>query len=154
MPKAIIPDTSSLILFHKIYEFDILKKVYKKLTITKEIAAEFNADLPEWIDVVEVKDKKYQEILETQIDKGEASAIALAKESDDPLLILDDRKARKVADKLKLKITGTLGVIHKAKQMGVIKMVKPFLDKMLFTDFRISDSIIKEMLKLNNEEEQ
>lgn len=101
-----------------------------------------------------MKDKKYQEILETQIDKGEASAIALAKESDDPLLILDDRKARKVADKLKLKITGTLGVIHKAKQMGVIKMVKPFLDKMLFTDFRISDSIIKEMLKLNNEEEQ
>jgi len=39
MPEAIIPDTSSLILFHKIYEFDILKKVYKKLTITKEIAA-------------------------------------------------------------------------------------------------------------------
>jgi len=49
--------------------------------------------------------------LELQLDKGEASAIALALEIQDSTLILDDFKARKVAEKLGLKITGTLGLM-------------------------------------------
>jgi predicted nucleic acid-binding protein len=73
-----------------------------------------------------VSDKKYQNFLETQVDYGEASAIALATEYDDVLLLLDDLKARKLATRLKFKITGTLGVIHKAKQMSIIDKVKPF----------------------------
>ena len=153
MPKTVIIDTSSLILFQKIEELDILKKIYNELITTKEIEDEFNASLPDWIEVLEVNDKKYQEVLETQLDKGEASAIALAKEYEKPLLILDDRKARKIAQKLNLKITGTLGVFNKAKQIGVIDRVKPIIDKLLQTDFRISDSVIQEMLKVNNEEE-
>ena len=67
------------------------------------------------------------------------------------LLLLDDLKARKVATQLKLKITGTLGVIHKAKQMSIIEKVTPLIDKLLKTDFRIADDIIKEILRLNNE---
>jgi len=48
------------------------------------------------------------------------------------------------------KITGTLGIIHKAKQMSIIDKVRPLIDKLLSTDFRVSDSIIEEILKLNN----
>lgn len=51
----------------------------------------------------------------------------------------------------KFKITGTLGVIHRAKQMSLIDNVKPFIDKLLLTDFRVADNIINEILKLNNE---
>ncbi len=83
---------------------------------------------------------------------GEASAIALAKEFDnDALLLLDDLKARKLAVRLNLKITGTLGIIHKAKQMGIIGKVKPLINLLLETDFRISNRIVDEMLYLNNE---
>jgi predicted nucleic acid-binding protein len=82
---------------------------------------------------------------------GEASAIALAKETEDALLLLDDLKARKLAGKLNLKITGTLGVINKAKQRGIISKVKPLIDKLLNTDFRISENIIAEILRINNE---
>jgi predicted nucleic acid-binding protein len=99
----------------------------------------------------EVSDKKYQNFLETQVDYGEASAIALATEYDDVLLLLDDLKARKLATRLKFKITGTLGVIHKAKQMSVIDKVKPLIDKLLLTDFRVADNVIEEILKLNDE---
>ncbi|MBS3769402.1 MAG: DUF3368 domain-containing protein [Bacteroidales bacterium] len=152
MHRVVIPDTSSLILFHKIGEVELLEKVYKNLTTTKEIAEEFNADLPDWIKIVEVGDKKYQEALQTQIDTGEASAIALAKENENPLLILDDRKARKVANKLNLRITGVLGIIHKAKQVGVITKVKPLIDELLSTDFRISEKLINELLRINNED--
>jgi predicted nucleic acid-binding protein len=67
------------------------------------------------------------------------------------LLLLDDLKARKLATRLKFKITGTLGIIHRAKQMSIIDKVKPLIDKLLLTDFRVTDNIIEEILKLNNE---
>ena len=151
MHKIVISDTSCLIILHKIGELDILRKVYASVTTTPEVAVEFGYELPDWIHIENVKDKKYQESLETQIDWGEASAIALAKEMEDPLLLLDDLKARKLATKLNLKLTGTLGVIHKAKQIGVLKNVKPLIEKLQATNFRISENIIVELLKRNNE---
>jgi predicted nucleic acid-binding protein len=67
------------------------------------------------------------------------------------LLLLDDLKARKLATRLNFKITGALGIIHKAKQISVIDKVKPLIDKLLSTDFRVSENIIEEILKLNGE---
>ena len=151
MPKIVISDTSSLILFHKIDEFGLLQKVYGELITTPEIAEEFGEILPDWIKIQSVSDKKYQDFLETQVDYGEASAIALASEYDDVLLLLDDLKARKLAAQLKFKFTGALGVINRAKQLAIIDKVKPLIDKLLLTDFRIADNIIEEILKLNNE---
>jgi predicted nucleic acid-binding protein len=75
----------------------------------------------------------------------------LAKEKDSPLLLLDDLKARKLAFKLNLRVTGTLGVIHKAKQIGVIENVKPIIEKLLATNFRISENVIEELLRKNDE---
>lgn len=151
MPKVVVSDTSTLILFHKIDELDLLKKVYGELFTTLEVAKEFGEKLPKWIKICKVSDKKYQIFLETQIDIGEASAIALASEYEDVLLLLDDLRARKIALQLKFNITGTLGVIHKAKQQGIIDKIKPLIDKLLLTNFRVSDNIIQELLKLNNE---
>ncbi len=151
MPKVVISDTSTLILFHKINEFNLLQEVYEELITTPEIAEEFGEKLPDWIKIQSVSDKKYQHFLETQVDHGEASAIALATEYDDVLLLLDDLKARKLATLLNFKITGVLGIIHKAKQMSIIDKVKPLIDKLILTDFRVSENIIEEILKLNNE---
>jgi len=151
MHNIVISDTSCLIIFNKIGQLEILQKVYDNVITTPEVAEEFSEILPDWIIIKEVKDKKYQEFLETQVDSGEASAIALAKEIDNPLLLLDDLKARKLAGKLNLRFTGTLGVITKAKQIGVIRTIRPIIDSLLLTDFRISENVINELLKLNNE---
>lgn len=151
MPKIVISDTSTLIVFQKIDEFNLLKRVYGELLTTPEIAHEFGEALPDWIKIKAVSDRKYQKFLETQVDSGEASAIALASEFEDVLLLLDDLKARKLAVKLKFKITGALGILHKAKQMSMIKSVKPLIDKLLLTDFRVANNIIEEILKINDE---
>ncbi len=151
MPDIVISDTSCLILLDKIKELDLLKKVYKNIVTTPEVAREFVEELPEWIKLESVKDRKYQEFIQTQVDLGEASAMALAKEKDNPLLLLDDLKARKLASKLNLRFTGTLGLINKAKQVGVISKIKPLLDKLVSSDFRISEKIIDELLKINGE---
>jgi predicted nucleic acid-binding protein len=151
MHNIVISDTSCLILLHKIGELDLLRTVYSSVLTTPEVAEEFLEDLPIWIRIESAKDKKYQNFLETQIDRGEASAIALATESEDSLLLLDDLKARLLAQKLNLKFTGTLGVIHKAKQIGAIEKVKPLIEKLIATNFRISENIIEEMLRRNGE---
>lgn len=151
MPKVVISDTSTLIILQKIEHLSLLEKLYGEILTTPEIAEEYGEKLPNWIKLKSVTDRKYQEFLETQIDVGEASAIALAKEYEDVLLLLDDLKARKLASKLNLKITGALGIIHKAKQKGLIDEVKPLIDKLLSTNFRISEKIIQEVLSLNSE---
>jgi len=85
-----------------------------KITTTVDIATEYGEALPEWVEILEVRDKPKQQLLELQIDKGESSAIALALEIPNNTIILDDIKARKIAEKLGLTYTGTIGIIVKA----------------------------------------
>jgi predicted nucleic acid-binding protein len=78
MHKAIISDTSCLILLDKIGEFAILNKLFGTIITTAEVASEFGQPLPSWIEIRQPSDKNYQAIIEASVDKGEASAIALA----------------------------------------------------------------------------
>jgi predicted nucleic acid-binding protein len=100
---------------------------------------------------MDVKDKYRQQLIEMQIDKGESSAIALALETPECTLILDDNKARKIAEQLGLSYTGTIGVIVKAKTLGIIPTIKPILEKIKQTDFRISLDLETQALKAANE---
>lgn len=151
MHRSVIADTSCLIIFDKIDEFKILKGVYNEVITTPEVLGEFGKPLPGWIITEPVKDKKYQRFMEAQLDLGESSVIALAVEKGDVTLILDDLRARKLSRRLGLKYTGSLGVINKAKEIGVIDKIRPLIDKLIKTDFRISDKVIDDLLKRNNE---
>jgi predicted nucleic acid-binding protein len=151
MHRTIIADTSVLILLNKIGELELLKKLYGKILITEDIADEYENELPLWFEIGIVKDIQKQNLLELQIDKGEASAIALALESENPTVILDDWKARKIAELIGLNITGTLGMILKSKEKGIIPKVKPLLDKIKLTNFRISQELENEILVQANE---
>lgn len=151
MRSAVIADTSSLILFEKINEQRLLREIYGKLYITPEIQQEYRSELPTWIEIKEVEAQKYLFFLSTQVDLGEASAIALALEMENSLIILDDLSARKLALQLHLQITGVLGVLVKAKKINLVKTVKPLIDKLLQTNFRISGKIITEVLTITGE---
>lgn len=107
--------------------------------------------LPDWVEIISVKDKYRQQLLEMQIDKGESSAIALALETPECTIILDDYKARKIAIQLGLNFTGTIGVIIKAKLNGIISSIKPLLEKIKQTDFRLSAEIEIQALKESGE---
>ena len=147
MHKTIISDTSCFILLTNIGELDLLHKVYGQIITTIDIAIEYGETLPEWVEIKKVADINTQKLLELQIDRGESSAIALALEIPDSTIILDDYKARKIALKLGIKYTGTIGVIIKAKLKGIIPSIKPLLEKIRQTDFRISLDIEIQALK-------
>jgi predicted nucleic acid-binding protein len=92
-----------------------------------------------------------QKLLELQIDRGEASAITLAIENKNSTIIIDDYKARKIAEQLGINFTGTFGILLKAKNMQLIPLIKPILDKIKNTNFRISEELELTVLKLANE---
>lgn len=152
MPKTIISDTSCFIILSKIGALELLHKVYGEIITTIDIAIEFGETLPNWVEIRPVNDISKQQLLELQIDKGESSAIALALEIPNSTIILDDYKARKIASKLGLNFTGTIGVIIKAKQKGIIASIKPILDKIKLNNFRISIEIELQALKEANEQ--
>jgi predicted nucleic acid-binding protein len=151
MPKTIISDTSCFIILTNIGELELLHQVYGQIITTPDIVKEYGDALPEWVEIVAVTDKYKQQLLELQIDKGESSAIALALEMPNSTIILDDYKARKIADQLGLTYTGTIGVIIKAKLNGIIPTIRPLLDKIKQTNFRISLDVEIQALKEANE---
>ena len=150
--KIVVADTTCFILLDKIDELALLKLLFDEVVTTKEIAQEFGKELPEWINIESVSDKNYQAVLELEVDIGEASAMALSKEKLGALLILDDLRARKLAEKLELSYTGTLGVIARARKEGVIKSVKPIIEKIRNTNFRFSEEVFITIIKTAGEQ--
>lgn len=147
MLKTVIADTSCFILLKNINELDLLHETYGQIVTTPEIVAEYSMVLPDWVQVVAVLNSDKQQLLELQIDKGESSAIALAIETPNSNIILDDYKARKIAMQLGLDVTGTVGVIIKAKLKGIIPSIKPILEKIRQTNFRLSADVENQALK-------
>lgn len=146
MPNVVIADASCLIILSKIEELEILQLLYAQVYITPEIQREFGENLPNWIIIEAVQNKQYQKFWETKLDVGEASAIALAAEKADSLMILDDLKARKIAKEFDMVFTGTLGVISKAKEQGYRTEIKPIIEKILQTNFRIPKQVVNTLL--------
>ena len=146
MLNIVIADTSVLIVLSKINRLHILRDIFNSITITPEIHLEFGEELPDWIIIKEINDEKRKRILMLELDKGEASAIALGLENDDSLLLIDERKGRKIASDLGLKIMGTLGVIIKAKELKIIKSLADEFEKLRKVDFWISEKITKNII--------
>jgi len=151
MREVVISDTSCLIILRKINKLDVLNKLYDKIYITQVIQNEFGEELPEWIVVKPILTNPKLKLIEKEIDQGEASAVSFALEQSNSLLILDDWKARQFAVSLNLKVTGTLGILVKAKKNGIISSVKPYLNKIKTTNFRISQELEENVLNAVNE---
>src|SRR5690606_29605660 len=85
------------------------------------------------------------------LDKGEAETIILATEIEADLTILDETLGRYHAKHAGLKLTGTLGVLLKAKNSGYIEEIKPLLSDLKNKSIWLSDNLINEVLKLAKE---
>ncbi|NLN83600.1 MAG: DUF3368 domain-containing protein [Firmicutes bacterium] len=77
--------------------------------------------------------------------------MVLANSIDADLIIIDERKARRIAKDIGLNVTGTLGILVEAKQRGLVKELKPLLDKLIKNEIRISKKLYQDILELANE---
>ncbi|MBC6479620.1 MAG: DUF3368 domain-containing protein [Hormoscilla sp. GM7CHS1pb] len=83
---------------------------------------------------------------ETKLHLGETAAIVLAEELGVNQILLDDRKARLVAESRNLPVIGTVGTLLIAKRRGLIDNVKEVLDALIAQEARISPRLYQEVL--------
>lgn len=80
------------------------------------------------------------------VDRGEAEAIALAQSHEVSLVLIDDAKARRVAQQLGLRILGTVGLLRRAKNAGWIPLLRPHLDALQKAGIYIRQNLIDAVL--------
>jgi len=80
------------------------------------------------------------------LGKGEAEVIALAYETNFKVLI-DDLKARKVAENLGLSISGSIGVLLKAEKLGIIDSALKKTQELKEKGFYVSNELLSEIAK-------
>ncbi len=85
------------------------------------------------------------------LGRGEIEAMVLYKQLDADFMLVDDKRARKVAALNHIEITGSQGVLLLAKQSGLISHVKPYLEKLRDSDIYIHERLIVRTLQLANE---
>ena len=147
MPPVIIADASCLILLEKIGALELLPQLFGRITVTDIVAEEYGLPLPEWVALQAAQDARQLQLLAITLDRGEASAIALALEQPECLLTMDERRGRQVALRLQLPVTGTLGILLRAKNEGLIATIKPLLAAISATNFRLSAQLVQAVLK-------
>lgn len=159
MPK-VVSNTTPLISLLKLNRLDLMKQLYTQiyipLAVYKEIEAgktkEFYNDLSkfDWINIVEIQDKQAVKYF-LDLDSGEAETIVLATELNADLIILDEKLGRFYAKHADLKVTGTIGILLKAKTEGLIYEIKPLLNELTKKDVWISENLKREILTKTGE---
>lgn len=150
MSDRAVTNTACLIGLGAVGRLDLLARLFEPIIAPPELLAEYGSDPP---GVVEqpVTDSRLVQSLRTQVHLGEAAAIALAMESDVDWVILDDKKARRIARQMGLGVTGTLGVLIRAKTAGLLPEVKPVIDELSRLGFRMSPALRDTALRLAGE---
>jgi predicted nucleic acid-binding protein len=148
----IVSDASPLIILKKSEAIQILEKQFTEVIITKKIRDElfikeraFFEDT-KILKLVEVTNHDLVSVLSLIVDEGEAGVIALALERNSTLLI-DDLKGRRLADNLGINYIGTLGILKVAKNKGLIREVRPILDKFLEKGYHLDTRLIEKYLE-------
>ena len=148
----IVSDTSPLIILKKSEAIFILDNLFDKVLIPKSVQKELFKKEKEFFSSLKIlsaadpNDLNLIKTLKLIVDEGEAEAIALALELNLPILI-DDRKGRRIAEKLGLKFIGSLGLLKMAKERGIIAEVKPFIQKFLNKGYYLDERLIKRFLE-------
>lgn len=146
---AAVLDSTCLIGLETIGRLDLIPALLAPVYAPPEVEAEFGSR-PGWLNVVAAGDARLAASLNLMVDAGEASAIALALELR-ARIILDDRKAREVAIRLGVPVTGTIGLLLRAKQAALIPAVKPLLAALDSGGFHIGADLFAEALRLAGE---
>ena len=156
---VIISDTSPVanlliidkldVLYKTVGEIIIPPKVYIEITALKKYGVDTDPlDNLSWISVKEPQNVKLVGQYLSVLDEGESEAIVLAQELHADWLIMDEKIGRKFAEQLKIKTIGLLGILIKAKNEGVLNLVKPTLDELIsLAGFWISKDVYRMVLK-------
>lgn len=149
MDKVVVADASCLIALSKIDQLQVLRKLFGRIFIPLSVFHEVvtkGAGRPganevsnaQWIETCEVKDLLAVNALKLTLGAGEAEAIVLASENKATYIILDDWQARQMALGLSLPVIGTVAVLAKAVEKGILSDLESILKQLRQLGFHFS----------------
>jgi len=159
----LISNTGPIIALAKVKKLAWLKELASDIVISVAVYRELFAKISEesklieaaiadFIDVVDVKEKAINpkiEMATASLDEGEKQTIALASTFKEPIVVLlDDRAGRQVAKELEFSTTGSIGILLRLKEKGVIEKVGVVLEEMISRGYWLSDTVIEVAKKL------
>ena len=155
--RKVIVNSTPLISLGKINQLRLLKALYQEIYIPGAVLREISAkddvvkslviNNGDWIKVRNVANPIDRRMYSAKLHDGEVEVLILAQEVRADLVIFDDLKARKTASYLGIPLTGTMGVLIKAKKKGSIPYVMPLVDELeknnIYVDSWLRDSVRK-----------
>ena len=152
----VVSNTSPLIALHQIGLLWLFESLYREVLIPAAVAAEAAPSLPELPDFVRVQELSQpvpHESFGIPLGDGEAEAIALALEVGAGQIVIDERRGRRVVQRLGLKVAGTLGVLRAAKLSGRIPEVTGPVEALKAARFWVDPELVEALLRDVGEKE-
>jgi len=160
--ELVVSNSGPLITLATIGRLDLLKSLFVRIAVPQAVYEEVviqgqgepgskEVAEAEWIHTVPVQDRLAVNLLQESLDTGESEAIVLGQELNARYILLDDALARRKADLIGLSVVGTLGVLLMARKAGLVPAVKPILDDLMQTDFRMSERVREVVLAKSGE---
>ena len=160
LPK-IICNTSPLQYLHQLNQLQIMQSLAGRIIIPPAVVAEIAAGIAWGIDLPDLQKLDWVDIqpplsriavpLVTHLGPWETEVIMLALELSDATVILDDALARKTAEFLGIRMTGTLGLLLDAKRAEIIDKLTPFIDQLQALNFRLAPHTRNAVLRMAGE---
>ena len=162
MPEF-ISNTSPLLYLYRINALNLLSTLCTEVQIPQAVVRELSDgrqrghDVPdpqryEWIKIVDPRFIS-SEWLNLDMGEGELAVLALGLERSDCIVLLDDKRARRIAYAAGLNVWGTLKILIEAKSQGLVERIAPHVDSLERAGMWMSDSIRARVLALADEED-
>ena len=140
---------------------NLLDKLYDRVFVTLEVKNELYYKGNYFFGVNEFKtatfleqqnkELKISSMLKHSLDKGEASVIQFALNNNIPWVCIDEVMGRRIARLNELKVTGSLGILLKAKNEGMEVNVRNAIKNMQNKGVYLSNELIEKAIRLANE---
>jgi len=132
---------------------DVLRFLYRRIVVPFEVAEEVRAGgrhafgagafiNASWLDI-QAAPVKLLPLLQNSLDRGEAAVIQTALNLDLPLVCIDEAVGRRVARLCNLTLTGSIGILLKAKQQGYEVDMAAALQRMRTQGIWLSDRVVQ-----------
>ena len=156
--RKVVANTTPIIALADIGQLDLLRQLYGEIIIPTAVLDEIISEPArskvgesDWIIVESVSNAEQKRLFKSRLHEGEVEVMRLAQEQHADLVIIDDNAAKKTAKFLGINVTGTMGILIRAKQNGLIDEVKPLIEELLDKGLYIGQEVVDMVLEAAGE---
>jgi uncharacterized protein len=157
--RPVVLNNTPLVALWALGRLDLLRDLFGEVLIPEAVETEFLAGDParqealrnaSWVKKATLTHSR-RALVYIGLDGGESEVLALADETEARLVVVDERKARRYAERLGLPLTGTLGLLLLAKESGLLNSVADEIARLREAGLFLSPALVQRTLEIAGE---